>query len=142
MLSVEIKNKYEKKIMLLLALFSSIKRYLNLVLHSVLKQKRCFLLVHVLFYTPFRWRLLFKALSKQNLCQRFLTRSAILTLLQIALCIEKKRYITFTSTIYSSALKALAKAKKKRYISPFLQQCMFTIIRISDTLTKLFLHRS
>ena len=65
MLSVEINKKYDKKkIMLLLALFSSIKRYLNLVLHSVLKQKRCFLLVHVLFYTSFRWRLLFKALSK------------------------------------------------------------------------------
>ena len=31
------KKNMKKKIMLLLALFSSIKRYLNLVLHSVLK---------------------------------------------------------------------------------------------------------
>ena len=31
------KKKYEKNNKLLLALFSSIKRYLNLVLHSVLK---------------------------------------------------------------------------------------------------------
>jgi len=33
---------------------------------------------------------------------------------------RKKRYLTFTSAIYSSASKALSKAKKKRYISPFL----------------------
>jgi len=39
--------------------------------------------------------------------------------LDSALHRKKKRYITFTSAIYSSAYKALAKAKKKRYISPF-----------------------
>jgi len=29
---------------------------------------------------------------------------------------RKKRYITFTSAIYNSAIKALSKAQKKRYL--------------------------
>jgi len=46
----------------------------------------------------------------------FNTKRYINLSLDSALYRKKKRYITFTSAIYNSAIKALSKAQKKRYL--------------------------